>query len=146
MTRNEFLEEIDSFGSLWNFAYEHDLEYYFDDVITYNDRDEVIDDSAIEILRDDGWRECLYYLNERDCDGEFDYYEKDGYDLTGIDNYGDKFEELKSEILEECDEREDFWDEDEEENAKEDEVIIDEEEGIDESELSDFLSNITKVA
>lgn len=142
MTREEFINDINTVSTLWQFAYEHDLEYYFDDIITWDDRDSEIYDNAMELLRCDGWRDCMNYLIDRDNDGEYDYYERDGFDLHGLSDDESRFEELKEEILEACDDRDNFWDED-----KTSDVITDEEYEIEESELSDFLAGCkTKVA
>lgn len=111
MTRNEFINDIDTWWDLIDFCREEDCDVC-EDVISDDDLSDYIEED-IENAAHDGmsWQEIRDRLN--DLDTSYDYYVNDGYMIyNGLDN-DDDFEEFKSNVLDWMDSYGE-WDEDEE--------------------------------
>lgn len=97
MTRNEFINDIDTWWDLIDFCREEDCDVC-EDVISDDDLSDYIEED-IENAAHDGmsWQEIRDRLN--DLDTSYDYYVNDGYMIyNGLDN-DDDFEEFKSNVL-----------------------------------------------
>lgn len=114
MTRNEFINDIDTWWDLIDFCREEDCDVC-EDVISDDDLSDYIEED-IENAAHDGmsWQEIRDRLN--DLDTSYDYYVNDGYMIyNGLDN-DDDFEEFKSNVLDWMDSYGE-WDEDEEDTG-----------------------------
>lgn len=115
MTRNEFLENVTTFGDLKDFCYNEDCSI-LEDVYDEEGRDDYINECLMDWARDDTWQE----LHDR-LDGI-----PTGYDWYRYDDYGDwcalddeDFEDYKNDVLEWADDH-GVWDDDEEDDMEDD--------------------------
>lgn len=111
MTRNEFLNDVITFGELKDFCYDYDCTM-LEDVYDEEGRDDYINECLMDWARDDSWQELYSRLDG--IPTGYDWYRYDDYgEWCGLDD-GD-FEEYKDDVLEWGDDN-DIWDEDEEED------------------------------
>lgn len=117
MTREDFIENIQSWEDLISFCSDYGCDYC-KDVYDDDQRDDYINEDLVDMARNsDDWRDLRNMLN--DIPTGYDYYIKDDYDeFREADN--DDFEDYKSSVLEWGDDG-DVWDEDEEEDYYDDE-------------------------
>lgn len=114
MTRNDFLENITTFGDLKDFC-DNEGCTLLDDVYDEASRDNYIDDHLVDWAREGCWRD-LYNTLEVIPEG-YDWYRHGVYeDWCGLDDNED-FEEYKNDVLYWADDN-CIWDEDEEENEE----------------------------
>lgn len=110
MTRTEFIDEINDFYELINFC--DDVRcYLLEDVISADSRDEIIDESLVDLARNNTWQDLFSILDGYRDNSGYDYYEYDEY-------YGEwrpaDFDYWKEQVAEWGDDN-DAWGEDEEE-------------------------------
>lgn len=112
MTRQEFIDTVDDFDSLMDFARESGYE--FEDVHT----EEAYDDCINEELSDIGghWTGIRDWLNSLPTDGYFYTHDYNG-DWEGRNEYD--IEDLKNDFLDWADDRDDIFDPEEEEEEEE---------------------------
>ncbi len=109
MTRNEFLEDVTSFGDLKDFCYNEDCNL-LEDVYDEEGRDDYINECLMDWARDDTWQELYDRLNG--IPTGYNWYRYDEYgDWCGLDD--EDFEEYKNDVLEWADDN-GVWDDDEE--------------------------------
>lgn len=128
MTRDEFINDIQSWEELINFCDNNDCDIC-DDIYDESGRDDLLNErlqeKAGEVAR---WQELWEWLDNIPEDS--DYYREAGYyDFEPVDN--DDFDSYKEEVLEWADDN-DIWDEEEEaEEDEEDPVTSDGDEDAD---------------
>lgn len=117
MTREDFIENIQSWEDLISFCSDYGCDYC-EDVYDDDQMDDYINETLVDMARNsDGWRDLRNMLN--DIPTGYDYYIRDEYDeFREADD--DEFEDYKSSVLEWGDDG-DVWDEDEEEDYYDDE-------------------------
>lgn len=117
MTREDFIENIQSWEDLINFCSDYGCDYC-EDVYDDDQMDDYINETLVDMARNsDGWRDLRNMLN--DIPTGYDYYIRDEYDeFREADD--DEFEDYKSSVIEWGDNG-DVWDEDEEEDYYDDE-------------------------
>lgn len=117
MTRQEFVEDVYSWGDLIAFCCDEGLSHC-EDVYTDNDKDECINEDLIEMARDaSNWLDLLDTL--RSIPTGCYYYRKDDYgEWYGLCDEDSDFNDTKDEILNYCDEN-NIWDEEVEESELE---------------------------
>lgn len=129
MTRNEFIDEVTTWGELIEFCYEKNLDCC-EDVYTETQKDDWFNEEVVNYARSaQGWRDVLSWIEDIPCDGE--YYIRDEYD-DWREADEDDFDEYKDSVIETGDQY-GIWDDDIEE-------LIDEEDL--EPELSDDINEI----
>lgn len=112
MTRQEFIDQIQTLDQLTDFAYEFD--YVFDDVYSEAAYDDEINDDVSDY--DGSWREIKSWL-ESLPDG-YDFYVRDCWgDWEGRND--DEIDDLKEEFLDWADSEGDVFDEEEEDDDEE---------------------------
>lgn len=121
MTREEFIEEITNLDELYDFCYGEDIESLMEDYL--NEADDEVSDWIEECIsnRDGGWMDLRDTLNKLfdDYEGVGWYYVGEG-ELEACDDY--RFEQIKQKVLEYCDERRIFRNEDEDEDEEPEEI------------------------
>lgn len=112
MTRQEFIDTVDNFDSLMDFARESEFE--FDDIYT----EEAYDDCINEELSNTGghWTDIRDWLNSLPTDGYFYTHDYNG-DWEGRNEYD--IEDLKNDFLDWADNRGDIFEPEEEEEEEE---------------------------
>lgn len=136
MTRQEFIDDVTSFGDLLSFCYDNDCTHICEDVVDSEYRDEYINDSLVDWARNDTWTELKDRLDELYNDTGYNYYIYDEYygEYKGVDDDGDEFETYKRDVLEWMDDHE-YWDDDgEEDEEEEDEPVASQDSYDDEGE------------
>lgn len=109
MTREEFLDEVTTWGALLSFCDEYGCGIC-EDIIDDDYRDDEIDNDIVEAIRDDRWYELKEYLNN--IPTGYDYYLRNGmFSYEGMDD--SDFDGYRNDVLEWAD-NEGVWDEDEE--------------------------------
>ena len=121
MTREDFIDNVDSFYELQDFCTEHRLDTV-DNVCDRDGWNDEIDERLVDLAREYSWRDLLDTLRGYEDDDGYDYYEYDEYycRLVPVD-----FSDLKQRVLEAADE-DNVWDEEEEEDNEEEDLTIDE--------------------
>lgn len=116
MTRDEFLDDVITFGDLKSFCYDEGcsiLENVYDD----EERDEQINDCLVDWAREDSWEALHRRLD--DIPTGYEWYCYDDYgEWRGLDD--DDFESYKRDVLEWADDDE-IWDA----NEDDDEIFED---------------------
>lgn len=132
MTRQEFIDDVNSWSELINFCNEYGCDEC-SDVYDESQRDESIDNSLEERARDcNEWRELYSYLNAIPSGYDYYSYDYDYDEWKGLDD--DDFDDYKDEVLDWADDNDIF----EEEYTEEYEDADDEcEEDVEEDELED---------
>ena len=106
MTREEFIEDICSFGDLREFCWDNRLSS-MDYIKDADEIDEYIDELLYEFARTDGWQDIRRWLN--DIDDSYDWYDtEDG--IVGLTQWD--FDEYKERVLQEGD-GDEIWDDEE---------------------------------
>lgn len=147
MTRNEFLDGVNTWRELIEFCCDEDCDAC-EDICDEDQKDDEIEADLIEIVREEGWKTIYHWLDE--IPTGFEYYRRDGmFDYVGMDERGD-FQEYKDAALEWMDDR-DCWDEEETEEPEEqfDEEVINEDGPSKDNEAFDemeFLAVLGKAA
>ena len=106
MTRQEFIEDVNSFGDLVSFCVDEGIEDLCGDVYDAGYLNDILIES-IGNMRD--WEEVRDFL--MNIPTRCDYYREDGY--GGYEDADYSFDDYKNEVLQHMDENE-AWDEDEE--------------------------------
>lgn len=126
MTRQEFIDDICTWGDLISFCYDEDCDIC-EDIYSEDSRDDHINEHLVEWARENDWEELCGKLNDI----------PDGYDYYYLDDYGEfhgaddgMFDDYKDEVLEWMDNG--GWWEDEEEEYYEEPTL--EEEAYEEDE------------
>lgn len=126
MTRNEFIEEVNSWQELIDFCNDEGCSYC-EDVYDEYVRDEYIDDMLVDMARNaEGWKD-LYGELENIPTGDGYYIRNDYGEWEEADDY--EFDEYKENVLEWADDRE-VWDDDEEEEDEDCEELEDDAEEV----------------
>lgn len=109
MTRQEFVDEVWSWGELMDFCY--DNNYELEDIFDEDAKDDYFDNEIEEMARNSSdWRELLDRLEE--IPNGYDWYVIDDYyGFRGADE--DDFRDFKDQVLEWAD-HDGIWDDDEE--------------------------------
>ncbi len=110
MTRQQFLDEVETWGDLYDVASEND--YYFDDVYEEDSYNEWVDECVRDRIRHDTWEDVRDFLNNCPSAG-YDFYVYDEYNGTMRGCFSEDIDDLKDEFLEWADDRE-IWDDEEE--------------------------------
>lgn len=115
MTRQEFIDNIDTVGELIDFCDEHGC-YECEDIYSEDGMDDYINESCLGgWARNNSWRDLLNILN--DLPTGWDWYHMDEYgEWYGVDD--DDFEDYKQRVLEWGDNNY-AWDTEEEEEDEE---------------------------
>lgn len=136
MTREQFYDQIEDFEDLIEFCDDYDC-HECEDVVRDRDLSDMIDDDIRDALAYNMWYEIRDALAGICTDG-FDYFRRGGsLDYTGLDDYD--FEEYKTSVAEWA-ERNDIFDEDDEDEWRDDEQMIEPVDEQDEEELCDEVS------
>ena len=115
MTRNEFLENVSTFGDLKDFCCDEDCSL-LEDVYDEEGRDDYINECLMDWTREDSWQDLYSRLDS--IPTGYDWYRYDDYgDWCGLDD--EDFEDYKGDVLEWADDH-GVWDDDEEEDMDED--------------------------
>lgn len=114
MTRNEFIEDINDWESLIDFAVEIECGEC-DELVLGESLSGRIADDLDDYAYDYDWRDIRGWLN--DIRDGHDCYRRDGsFEYTALDD--DDFDEIKNDVLNYAD-RYDYWDPDDEEELDE---------------------------
>lgn len=111
MTRNEFLDDITTFGDLKSFCYDEECNI-LEDVYDEDERDEQINNCLMDWAREDSWGELYRRLDSIPTGYEWYCYNEYG-EWFPLDD-GD-FETYKRDVLEWADDNE-IWDADEDDD------------------------------
>lgn len=136
MTRRQFIEDVYDWSELMDFGY--DVGFAFDDIFLSGDKDTYVNDDIDDYVRNRryDWGELKDILNGLDFSGEV--YERNG--MFDYDDITDLFVDYKEQLIEYCDSR-GYWDEEDEEEDEEEED--DEEDEEVEPEDEEFEDDIT---
>jgi hypothetical protein len=119
MTRDEFINGVDTWYDLREFCDEHGCSIC-EDIIDDDDRDDEIDSDVEDAIRNDRWYDIKGYLE--DIPTGYSYYRRDGrFDYVGMDD--NDFEEYKSDVLEWADNEGDIWETDPEDEDEDYDVF-----------------------
>lgn len=132
MTRNEFLEDVNDWESLIDFASEIECDVCDDLVLGENLSGRIADDLD-DYAYDYDWTDIRRWLMDirdgHDCyrrDGSFEYSVLDDEDFEGyksdVINYADRYDYWDADEDEELDEEDDEYDEDEDDDEEDFEV------------------------
>lgn len=122
MTRQEFIDNVNDIYELREFTLDVELPEELDEVYTYDEVCDMIDDRIVDWARQCSWTELRDMLN--DCPTEEDvYYVSDDYNASGFSEYDNyEFEDDKQRILDDIDSyHPEIWDDPEEEDEPEEE-------------------------
>lgn len=110
MTREEFLNEICSWGDLVNFCYDNGCSLC-DDIYDEEGRDDILNEELVSLAENaDDWRELLDILENIPTD--FEYYTREyNCDFSSLDD--EDFESRKRDVLAWAD-SDGIWDDEEE--------------------------------
>lgn len=129
MTRNEFLEDVNEWSDLIDFAYDIECDIC-DDIVQGEDLSSRIAEDFSDYSHEYDWTDIRRWIN--DIQDGHDYYSREGsFEYSVLDE--DDFERYKSDVVNYAD-RFDCWDEEDEEyddeysDDEEDEDEIDDEE------------------
>ena len=125
MTRQEFIDDVTTWGELLNFCANEDCDLC-EDIVDPGYVDEYVNDSLVDWACNNDWRSLLGILNNVDDNSGYDYYRYDDYEYVPVDDDRDLFEEYKDSVLEWMDDN-DYWpdgDEDEEEEPAHGRLLI----------------------
>lgn len=139
MTRQEFLDDVNSFSDLIDFCCDERIDYCYDIYDAYN-----LNEILMERIADmSDWTDVRGLL--RDIPTGYDYYREDGY--GGFEAADDYFDDYKDEVLRHMD-RNGGWDEDEEDDEEYEEYESDDAMGEDDADIDDtsFMAAVGKVA
>ena len=142
MTRQEFLDDVTTFGDLLSFCWDNDCDIC-DDIYDQERMDDAIDERVAEMTRSDGWRNIYSFLDNVPY-GD-DYYRYDEYDdWVPLDE--SDFDDYQQEVLEWMDDQ-GYWDEEYDEDEEEADEECDQEEAPPEESLSvgDLMAGCQKV-
>lgn len=110
MNRSTFIDDVNDFYDLSQFCEEAGC-YLLEDIYSEDARNEMIDESLVDLARNNSWQD-LYNILDR-------YRDNSGYDFYEYDDYYDEyrpadFDYWKGEVRDWADEN-DAWEDDEEE-------------------------------
>ena len=129
MTREEFIENVQSWNDLMQFCYDENC-YCCEDVYDEDAKDDYFNEILVDMARGaDDWRDL--YSQLEDIPTGYGYYINGDDGWRGADD--DDFEDYKSDVLSWGDDRE-VWEEDDEEDDWDEDVL---EEGYEADEASD---------
>lgn len=114
MTRQDFIDNIDTVGELMTFCYNEGIEDFIDDIYTSDSRDEAIRDRIDDYLYNGSWSEVRDYLRDLEDSLWDEYYLYDDWDGWRIMD-DDDLERRINDVIEYMDEN-DLWDEEEHED------------------------------
>lgn len=115
MTRNEFLNDVNSWSELISFCDEYGCNYC-SDIYDEEQRDDVINERMYERAREDSWHDVYSWLDN--IETGYSYYMEDDYgDFVGMDD--SEFDSYKDDVLEWMDSN-GYWDEDDDEDEPDD--------------------------
>lgn len=117
MTRQQFQDEVETWGELYDVASEND--YYFDDVYEEDSYNEWVDECIQDKIRHDNWEDVRDFLNDCPNTG-YDFYVYDEYDGTMKGRFSEDIDDLKEEFLDWADDR-GIWDDEEADDEDEEE-------------------------
>lgn len=124
MRREDFVNEMTSWGEVTDFCVEAGLDDLIDDIYSSYNMARSMDEDIPEYLQHNDWDELKDALNN--IDEGYDYYRRYGFmEWTGLDDYSDLddfVQEVKEYIDDNCP---DLWDSDE--DVDEDEEVNSEE-------------------
>lgn len=122
MTRNEFLDDVTTFGELKDFCSDNGCNL-LDDVYDEESRDDYVNDCLAEWAHNNSWEELRDILNE--IPTGYDWYLDDYGSWDGLDD--EDFENCKNDVLEWADDN-DIWEDDEEGDEEDSDYFEDESE------------------
>lgn len=112
MTRQEFIDNVLCWSELLDFCYEEGCSVC-EDVYSYEERDERIDEIVLDLIQTENWKTVLDVLQSYEEYSGFDYYRLAGDEAwVGLDD--NDFDVYKNEVLEYMNYN-DLWEEDEDE-------------------------------
>lgn len=129
MTRNEFFDEVTSWGELIEFCLNNGCNGYVEDVYSDDGRDDYINENLVDWAQEESWRDLRDRLD--DIETDYDYYEYDYGDWRGLDD--DDLQDRMEEVAEWCD-RNGIWEDDEEEPVDEEDPIDEEDDSAEDAE------------
>lgn len=116
MTRQEFIDDITTWGDLFDFCSDEGC-YICDGIYDSDDWNSCIDDEVYEIARNNTWRVVLSILQDYDDQSGYDYHARNDYgEWHGLDD--DDFDAYKDDVLEWGDNQDVWGEEDEEEEPR----------------------------
>ena len=135
MTRQEFIDNVETWDELKDFCYDVNCDYC-DEVYSADSRDDCINEDLADMARNaDSWQELLGQL--QDIETGWDYYIHGDYGVwSGTEDGDDIFGDYKDDVLEWMDNN-DYWDEDDEEEEVEEEPAPDDEDPEDEEPVEE---------
>lgn len=99
MTKDEFYEYVCDFSGLIDFCHEYCIERFIENIISEDERDDIIDEYIESEIRNTRWYDIRVALD--DIESGFDFYRHQGdVDFTPLDDYD--FDELVEEVLSYC--------------------------------------------
>ena len=99
MTSQEFIDDIRDMSDLLRCCYDYELYDYTDEYVDEDGLNEHINNMLQEAIGEYGWRTIYNTLsNIDDIYGHYIWYHIDGWDVDGVSETGDEYEELKQEI------------------------------------------------
>lgn len=123
MTRQDFIDNVTTWGELLDFCNEEGSEIC-EDIFTEEERDQYITDNwLMDWARESSWWD-LYQILDGIVTG-YDYYELDDGEFYSREDGDTTFEERKQEVLQWMDSG-DWWDTDDEEEELEDDLVYEE--------------------
>ena len=118
MKRSEFIHGVTTWYELLDVCYENSLSSC-EEIISEDSRNEYIDESLVDLARDNSWRDLMSILNSYDEDSGYDYYKYDETYCVWRPLDDDDFEDYKQYVLDEMDGN-DYWDPEDDEEEVED--------------------------
>lgn len=121
MTRQEFLENVTTFGELKDFCYDQDCDL-LEDVYDEDSMNEDINEHLVDWAYNDTWQEL--YSRLEDIPTGYDWYRNDDYDgWIGLDD--SDFDQYKQDVLDWMDVN-GYWEDDEDDEGDGDDVFAEE--------------------
>lgn len=124
MTRQEFIDDVTSWGELLDFCSAEDCDicsYVYDE----DYRDECIEDRLVDWARNNNWRELYDILDHLRDNSGYDYYIYDDYYDTWEPATDEDFERYKDDVLGWMDGN-GYWEDDEDESEEEEYAVVEE--------------------
>lgn len=143
MTKSEFIDNINDIDQLKQFLNDNDLYELLEDVYSYDDMSQYIEDSIVDWAHNNNWEDLYDMLADVPRDTE-EWYVQDDWAPCGWARYDDhhRFEDDKQDILDNIDEYyPEVWDDYRADNEELDAEINEPEELIEEIDFDNFFTS-----